>query len=308
MSLGVGLTRFRSRIHRAGRKVKLAIGQLVGSSSKDSRNKKDTAQQNEKETVSLQHEYPRTHPSSSDDSSAPYISASSHDSRCCLNGPSLEISPYEKVAHQLCQALVDHIREHYPQVASPACSRRSWSSFGCDPCSSPPNSSKTHVTSMTSVDLENADITAPSECYDSRNRSAQRQERRHKKSTSAGRILSSELPTAQQPPIEQTIPQSSTLCNQYTSPDRTVSWHPPTQSPSIAGHCHPDIKVQNNPVEHIRGLLPRRPLPDPHSLDRRVFSWLDDVPEQQHPLRRKLKMDDMSSRDGYGGSGLGIIT
>ena len=302
MSLSTGFSRIQKRVHRAGEKVKKTLVQLCGPSSpKTPKRERNKLRKTRKPTESPK-DKSSSPPPSSDDNTPPTPATAAPFPVNPPQEPAAEsTNPYERVAHHLCQALVAHIRAHYPEPPSPTCSCGSsgYSSSDCSHwhCHSDLPTSYTGTTSMTSADQEKPKVTAPPDSYYI-DRSARRNETKQKKST-APRVVSS--PVQQPPPSPR---NQSTFCSPSTSPYRTVS----CQIPSTTRSYNPNMKYDDHGYSTSRPRIPRRPLPDPKEYDTRIFAWLREVPEQQHPLRRKPKVDNMSPRNRSREAGLGLGT
>ena len=332
MSLSKGLSRLQKRVHQTGQKVKKTLAQLCCSPlAKKEKCQRNKLRKKRRPTEFSEEKSSKTNSPRSDDNNSLGPTTSTPPTQ---DASLQSASPYDRVAHTLCQALIDHIRAHYLEPPSPTCSCSVCSTSECDRCHSESPACHAGATSVTSAELRKAEVISPPECYYI-NRSMRRKEIKHKKSTVAPRVLSSQV---QSPPLRELsisqllssqippaprrkvpvrdppVPLHPSTYSCSTSPYRTVSWYPPSQRLPVTGYFYRATQYENYEdrafdynYEPSRAATLGHPLPEPELYDTQIFAWLREIPEVQQPLRRKPKLDNMSPRNGSRVSGLGAI-
>ena len=324
MSLRKGFARLQKRVHQTGQKVKKTVARLCSSSSKEhkrernklrKRNPAESADKSSKDGSPPSDDnnpQPQSPTEASPVNSPPHDAAVEHE------------NPYDRVAHHLCQALVDHIRAHYFGPPS-TCSCSVYSTSECGGCRSEPT---TH-TGATTMTNEREEATPPESS--SNNHSTRRKEAKQKKSTgphvppspthpkpdddlSIPRILSSQVPL-RLPRLRPVPPELDPRPALYHNATFMRQLGYPIDQPiPVSETFYRSTKYEMPQPEHddeydyanIRARS--RTVGTGQYYSKRICSWLRDLPEQQNPLRRKPKVENLSSPGGSRKDGLATIT
>lgn len=324
MSLSKRFVRLQKRVQQTSQKVKKTVARLCASSSEEDKRERNKLRKR-KPAESAKDKSSKDCPPPSDDNNPQPQSPTEAKP---VNPPAYDApveheNPYDRIAHHLCRALIDHIRAHYFGPPS-TCSCSVYSTSECGGCRSESSTTHTGATTMTN-EMEEA---APESC--SNNHLTRKRETKHKKSTgpcvppsrthpkpdskmSIPRILSSQVPLRlpRLRPVPPELDPRPAL--QHHAEIMHQLGYPMDQPIPVSETFYRSTKYEMPQPEHddeydFANIRARsRTVGTGQYYSKRICSWLRDLPEQQNPLRRKPKVENLLSPGGSRRDGLATI-